>query len=115
MIEDAQANGSDAEMRDIARVTGGLPVYSDTDSVLSVTPAAEVIRYEWESKRIGIISEERWRNLALSLAARKHPQLRALEPERPEHAKACPQCDGSGVILDGLTCGVCSSLGWVRA
>lgn len=76
--------------------------------------------------------KERWQPAAIKdairflvIAVRNHPELAVLLPSRTPSADGCQACNGSGdrhvqtadgdvkVPLRGLTCEVCSGLGWV--
>ena len=54
-------------------------------SVVSFDPEANVVRPELD---------ERWRQIALGLAALKFPGLETLLPQRPTTAIACSDCGG---------------------
>ncbi|HYH81240.1 MAG TPA: hypothetical protein VEX86_15660 [Longimicrobium sp.] len=46
-------------------------------------------------------------------AARRYPELRELEPERPAGVQRCESCGGSGWIeATGAACSTCYGLGW---
>jgi hypothetical protein len=109
---DAASTAVSEEARQAAKATGGLPVLTDMGGVLVLTPAGEVFHYEPE-RGIAKQADERWRTLALVKAALKHPELRALMPERPPTAMMCNACHGTGVILGTMDCGTCMGTGWL--
>jgi hypothetical protein len=100
------------EVRRVAILTGGLPVWSDMGGVLILKPDGSVLEYDKEEGTVRPASE-RSHTLALVEAALKHPELRALGPERPPEAHTCPQCSGSGVVMGNVVCGVCMRTGWL--
>ena len=95
-----------------AKATGGLPVVLYMGGALVISTAGEVFLYDWETHAISPAADHD-RRIAFIKAARKFPELASLMPERPDWAKTCPQCEGTGSILGQYDCGRCDTLGWV--
>ena len=107
-----ERSGTDADQRDAARVTGGVPVYSDMGGILVLNRDLSVSRYNPDDGSVTQATEE-WRVLALRRASQLFPELGSLAPERPAGAADCPACHGTGTILGGIVCGTCLGSGWV--
>ena len=112
LIERAKTGESDPDLKEATLRTGALPVYADMTGALLITSAAEVVRYEFETGRINLVTAGPWRELALARAARKFPELDSLRPSRPNSSVTCPQCGGTGVTVGNVDCGMCYGLGW---
>ena len=112
LSEEVAAGDSLRETREAAARTGGVPVYADMGGILVLAPDGSVLQYEPTSGKIEAVVESKWRILALVRAARKHPELSALRPMRPNTARTCRQCGGTGIVLGQADCGVCYGTGW---
>ena len=98
-----------------ARRTGGLPVYGDLGGTITLTPQGEVLMYDEESETVTAVTERMWQDVALASLAKWYPDLQDLLPTRPEAALGCPNCSGSGWMMDGrLFCRLCRGLGWIE-
>jgi hypothetical protein len=95
-----------------ARKTGGVPVYADLGGVVTITPGGAVLVFDPDKDTV-TSADDRLKTLAFARAARRFPDLSALAPPRVADATDCPQCGGSGVILDGMDCGICLGTGWI--
>jgi hypothetical protein len=108
---EAQVSGSDV-VREAARRTGGLPVWSDMGGVLVLMPTTEVVQYDPETGTSAPVHDLRWIHVSLVKAARSHAELVSLAPARPADAVECTQCGGSGRLFDTLDCSQCMGAGW---
>jgi hypothetical protein len=114
LIRYAQNSDENPVFREAALFTQALPVYADIGGVLVISETGEVLLYDPDTKN-ETPADEKWRLVALIRAARRHPQLSALEPERPHDAVECPACHGNGGILGALDCGTCLTTGWIKS
>jgi len=97
------------------RRTNGLPVYGDVGGIIAVTLSGELVLYNSESEAVTPVQEELWVDVALASLGKHYPELGELLPARPAHASVCPNCSGSGWMMDGrLFCRRCRGLGWVE-
>jgi hypothetical protein len=98
----------------ITRRTGGLLVYGDLGGVLALAPVGELVSYNDETETVSPLQESLWQDVALASLAKRYPDFRDLLPERPAEAPICPNCSGSGWMMDGrLFCRRCRGLGWL--
>jgi hypothetical protein len=98
-----------------ARHINGLPVYGDLGGVIALTLSGEFVLYNPESETVTPVEDALWVEVALASLGRHYPELRDLLPERPAGAAVCPNCSGSGWLLDGrLFCRRCRGLGWIE-
>lgn len=103
----------DGALGDAARATGGVPVHMDLGGVLVIDRWEAVVSYDPDDGTIAPVSDARWRTLALVKAAEKFPDLRELAPGPPSNAVVCGTCEGSGVLMGDVNCGVCLARGWL--
>jgi len=100
--------------KEVALATGGLPVYADIGGALAITPEGEIRLYDHETKAISASVDAKWRRVALTHAAEKYPPLAELRPVKPADAIGCPQCNGTGRLLNELLrCAACVGTGWL--
>lgn len=111
LSRDAMTSGTQI-VREAARATGGLPVRADMGGVLVLMPTVDVFQYDLEAKTSSRVDDPGWRRVALVKAARSHPELVSLFPERPGTATTCSHCHGSGRLFDAVDCGRCMGTGW---
>ena len=98
---------------EVVRRTSGLPVYADPGGVIVLTLSGDFVGYGWDSAAVTPVVEDIWIAVALSALGRQYPELRELLPERPDEACPCPDCSGSGWLMNGsLFCGQCRGFGW---
>jgi hypothetical protein len=111
--EAAESSLLEAE-RISARLSGGVPVYADMTAILLVTPRG-VEAYDYETRTLTVVSEYKWRTIALVRAVALYPELAELAPIRPADATDCRQCGGSGKLqqVANCGCGACSGTGWL--
>jgi hypothetical protein len=102
--------------RRAAALTGGVPVYADIGGILVIARDGEIVSVDIDEDVTKRESDKKWRLIALATAARTHPELAGLCPQRPASSRPCDGCGGTGRIevLDSF-CGHCSTLGWVTA
>jgi hypothetical protein len=98
--------------KEVVEATGELPVYKGWTGALAVTPAGEVIFYDYETKA-GESRDEGWQVLAITKAARRFPELKDLAPPKPSTAVSCPSCGGLGTVFGRFDCGTCWASGWI--
>jgi hypothetical protein len=98
--------------KEVASITGGLPVYADMGGALAMTPEGLILRYDDETGDVVEEADERWQQIARISAAERYPDLMQLRPVRDEEAKDCSVCGGSGRVL-GVRCAHCLGLGWI--
>lgn len=97
------------------RHTNGLPVYGDLGGLIALTVAGEFVLYNPESETVTPVEEHLWIDVALASLCKHYAELRDLLPGRPAHAAVCPNCSGSGWMMDGrLFCRRCRGLGWLE-
>jgi hypothetical protein len=100
--------------KEVALATGGLPVYADIGGALAITPEGEIRLHDHETKELSASVDAKWRRVALTHAAEKYPSLADLRPVKPADAIGCPQCDGTGRLLNNrLRCAACVGTGWL--
>ncbi|HET9472470.1 MAG TPA: hypothetical protein VFO82_01170 [Steroidobacteraceae bacterium] len=109
---EAAVHGRGAPHREIARATGGLPVYADLGGGLAVKSNGKVVGYSWESREVQEAGAD-WSRLAIARLVREHPAFAELLPERPDDAENCAACSGTGIMMANFDCGHCLALGWV--
>jgi hypothetical protein len=96
-----------------------LPLYCDMGGVLTIGINGDIRSFLWDDLLHGQIEHDpRIRNIALFQGSKKYPELKLLI-EKPEDARVCEFCNGSGVApgaieldTDSIVC-YCGGLGWV--
>ena len=112
-ILNAPLSSSDSKV-EAAKRTHGLPVYGDLGGIIALTLTGEFVLYDDETETVMPVTERLWQDVALASLAKHYLDLRELLPDRPAHASVCPNCSGSGWMMDGrLFCRRCRGLGWV--
>jgi len=98
----------------LARRTNGLPVYGDLGGVIALTSSGDLVLYDFEKETVTPVRDDFWQEVGIAYLGRHYPQVRDLLVPRPAHARACPDCSGSGWVLDGrMYCRSCRGSGWV--
>jgi hypothetical protein len=85
----------------------------------SLTANDKIVAFPWDkSEEPRVESDLRLRNNALFGGSKKYPELAALI-EKPDDARLCPHCGGSGkdpyaekLNVDNIVC-YCGGLGWI--
>jgi hypothetical protein len=108
---EAAVHGRGAPFREIARGTGGLPVYADLGGGLAVKSDGKVVQYSWETREVREADGDMTR-LAIARLVREHPAFAELLPDRPAEAEPCGACAGTGLVLEQFDCSQCLALGW---
>lgn len=108
----AGAGGVSPLERDVARRTGGLPVYCDIGGCLVISSEGDVLEFAFADDRVtGMLDGESIR-LARAIAAERYPQLSKL---RPVDGELCTACAGTGRLEPfGVRCGECQGTGYRR-
>lgn len=97
-----------------------LPVHVGWVAALGIRPDGTVVRWEHEDRPGEAPRAEAnpyWQRFVVAEGARKYPALGVLVPARPDHARDCSACGGTGELArtnDGveLLC-QCGGLGWL--
>jgi hypothetical protein len=98
-----------------ARYIKGLLVYGDLGGVIALTLSGEFVGCDHELESVTTVREQLWIDVALASLGKHYPDLRGLLPDRPAQAPVCPNCSGSGWMMDGrLYCARCRGLGWLE-
>jgi hypothetical protein len=107
-------SGPKNEFTLVAAKHRALPVYSDINGSLLITPSLEVIALNNAGNLLPPSEQSgRSRLVALVSAAERYPDLQCLLPTRPEDASQCHVCEGRGWLLQpDMRCGECYVLGW---
>jgi hypothetical protein len=115
LSREAAERSPDRHKRKAARITAGVPVYSDMMGELVVFGDGRVLYFDTETNTVRPVEEDLWRRIALAQAAQKFPEQKSLLPSKHPGTITCLECGGTGVVCRGIICGSCQSLGWVDA
>lgn len=107
------------ELRQLVIEEKVLPLSWDMGGVLTINASGDVVSFLWDDTVHGQIEfDPRIRNIALFQGSKKYPELENLI-EKPEDARVCPYCGGSGthsyaekLKTDAIVC-YCGGLGWI--
>ncbi|HEU4560880.1 MAG TPA: hypothetical protein VFS20_23715 [Longimicrobium sp.] len=115
-IDELQTDGHPAWVRRVCKERlNALPLLANEIFQWALRPDGEVLCLDFESLSLPY-GEERnpvIRYAVLYKAARRYPELRELEPPRPEGVQRCDNCDGRGWIEeDRSSCSRCHGAGW---
>ncbi len=121
------------EYRDVAKATGGLPVWHTMGGSFVLMPSGKVVSCSWEYEVEPADTFET--RTTLLFASEWFPSLADLKPERPSDALDCPTCKGDREFFKrklveagditatearGLSepspiiCDKCGGLGWIE-
>lgn len=107
-------------MGEIAARIGMLPLMSDFGGFCGISPEGNFVAVMWDSpEEPQEIKSARTRDIALHLGCARYPVLASLLPRRPEDARLCPECGGSGRHPLAVTANAanvlcwCGGLGWI--
>jgi hypothetical protein len=92
-----------------------LPLYLGWTETMAIRADGELVSWSTEGDYAGVRHvEDRITVLsALVAGVERHPELRALLPERPPDASECP-CRKHPLLASGkLLCGYCGGMGWL--
>jgi hypothetical protein len=99
------------------RANGALPLYVGWTEIVGIRPDGELVRWSSEDWPGAFeLNDATWHKVALVLGARRYPVLQRLIPERPEGARDCHLCQGSGrlPLQPEILC-QCGGIGWLDA
>ena len=83
--------------------------------VIALTLSGEFVLYNPESDAVAPVRDRLWNDVGLASLGRQYPDLGELLPRRPVHSSICPNCSGSGWMMDGrLFCPMCRGSGWLE-
>jgi len=108
------------DMRELAGQLNLLPLLLEMGGCVGIRPNGEFFSLVWDEP-YELISESDTRvcNIALFEGAKRYPGIMELIPPRPENARECEYCNGSGTVIDlppdlaqNIRC-YCGGLGWV--
>ena len=109
---------SDDPLTPIACRLRAWPVYGDIGGALMLDAGGTVFCCDNNTLEVRPETNRGWQLLALVIASRRIPELRALLPPRSAASSDCSACNGTGQVEVGpgcqLWCGVCWGLGWRR-
>jgi hypothetical protein len=117
----ASTDEDPADLRGVARSLEALPICPDMSGCIAIRTDGSLVFYEWDSETCSDDIEPSFRLVALVCGSEKYPELTALLPTKPENARPCELCIGTGkVVFEGQVwnncfCGNCSGLGWMTA
>ncbi|MGE0128833.1 MAG: hypothetical protein AB7U82_12200 [Blastocatellales bacterium] len=116
----AESAPSQLDLRRIAAEANALPLFTEMGGVYAINTHGDIISFSWDS--LELPKEEtdpRIRNIVLFQGSKKYPEIRCLIPEKPDDARICPHCQGTGIEpfsakhnVDGVVC-YCGGLGWI--
>ena len=114
------ANPAEPEyLRFHAEKNNVLPLLVDWTGFYGLRPDAAILMVDTEDGHDAVEEHEaRVLQIALFQGVRKYAQLELLLPRRPETARACPHCEGTGRVEmpgigpDVLVC-YCGGAGWL--
>ncbi len=120
-------------LRQLAAAESVLPLQVDMGGVVAINARGDIISFPFTLKASGEIvafpldeaehprleSDPRIRNVALFQGSKKYPELKDLVPTKPDDARVCPHCGGTGIDpyatklkMDNIVC-YCGGLGWI--
>jgi hypothetical protein len=94
-----------------------LPLYLGWTETIGIRADGELVRWSTEGEYSGVrpVEDRTWMLSALVSGAERHPELRALLPERPTEAIDC-LCRKVPLLASGkVLCGECGGIGWLPA
>lgn len=97
-----------------------LPLFLDFGGMCAINPSGDILSFLWDDTEHPLMeSDPRIRNLALFQGSKKYPALKSLVPKKPEDARVCWGCGGTGIDpyavklnSDAIVC-YCGGLGWI--
>lgn len=97
-----------------------LPLVLDMGGVVTLDPGGHILSFLWDdTEHPRLESDPRIRNVALFQGSKKYPELKDLLPAKPDDARICPSCGGTGIDpaaakldVDNIVC-YCGGLGWI--
>jgi hypothetical protein len=115
----SKSESATPELRELVEQEKVLPICSDMGGVFAVDTNGEIRSFLWDDTLHGKLEfDPRIRNLALFQGSKKYPELASLIV-KPEDARVCPHCEGTGrdpyagkLNRDSIAC-YCGGLGWL--
>jgi hypothetical protein len=115
LIVAAKARPSSATERALLGMDA-LPIPWSWEGCFGVRSNGDVVFVDDNANARPLTNPREERLATLAYAARRHPELVCLLPERPPSAISCRLCAGAGVMTKAaLPCGDCFGLGWTNA
>jgi hypothetical protein len=107
-------------LRRLAAEKKVLPLMWDWGGILSVNAEGAIFSCLWDNWReLRVETDPRIRNIAFIQGSRNFPELKDFVPARPNDARTCSGCGGSGVEpyaaemnTDSIVC-YCGGVGWI--
>lgn len=106
-------------LRDLARELEILPLFLDMSVCFGLRSNGEIVSFHFDSEFEPHIEEDlRNVNIALHQGSKLYPELKTLVPSKPQDAKICHFCNGTGFESGELHPEVplvcyCGGLGWL--
>lgn len=97
-----------------------LPLFLDFGGMCAINARGDILSFLWDDpEHPRVESDPRIQNLALFQGSKKYSGLEDLVPARPEDARVCWGCGGTGIDpyatklnTDAIVC-YCGGLGWI--
>jgi hypothetical protein len=99
----------------LVAASAALPLYRGWTETIGIRADGEMVAWSTESDYSGVrpVQERVWVLLSLVAGSERHPEPRALLPERPADAIDC-RCQHHPVVTSGnVLCGECGGIGWL--
>ena len=123
LIDRYLATSKDPDLVASARAFEALPFYLGWDgTTLFLRPDGEILSIDMEGaeREVRVETDPMWKKVAISIAAKRHPELRHLLPTRSVSGVDCDICDATGEFnyqnfkASGMTCPKCCGFGWLE-
>lgn len=116
----AESTPDPLDLRRIAAEANALPLFTEMGGVYAINISGDIICFPLDNLELPEEENDpRIRNIVLFQGSKKYPGIRDLIPEKPDDARTCPHCQGTGIEpfsakhnIDGLVC-YCGGLGWI--
>jgi hypothetical protein len=109
------------DVRKVAAELRILPLIFEMGGCYALRSNGEVVSFSWDDPyNVEVENDARIRNSALFQGSQKYPELSELVPPRPQDARDCSYCKGTGIVqglppdfpMERIVC-YCGGLGWV--
>ena len=116
----AQSAPDPNNLRQLAIEKKVLPLIWDFGGVFTINPSGDIISFLWDHwGDPQVESDPRIQNSVLFGGSKRYPELKDLVPTKPDDARTCPDCEGTGISpyaeklnTDAIVC-YCGGLGWL--